>query len=884
MEPLTPLRVRRSSWIAHGVVLGFLLLGPAAAATVISGLTSIVTSPITRDVNFASNRFEIFNVELLMIYVIGAVGLNLLVQTGLISIGHSAMFALGAYFVGAATVHHGWSFWTALLCGTLLAGFSGLLLGLPALRLGQFTLAMVTVGYAFVAQDLANNLKSLTDGGDGLVGVEMPAPFDSLNRYYWLVLSGAVLVYILSRNLVRSPFGRASKAVEQSSVAAQSLGISVYVTKLRAFAVSSAIAGLAGGLYAPLLSVVAPDAFDANLSILLLLMVLLGGGGTVLGPVIGAVLLFRIPIEVQRVTSQPGDWSLLIYGAVLLLSVYLVPRGLMSAWWWLRSRVEQRRPAETAARVEADITKVVARVKNGGSEPVLEAHGINKVIGGLTVLQNVDIVVRPGHVHGLIGPNGSGKTTLLNVLCGYVLPDSGRVAVIGSEPRPGRPHLRARRGVGRTFQTPTLFEGVSCVENVLVALDHSRRSSIVSAVLRLPHALREERRHFARAMELLAAVGLASRAATPAASLPPGERRLLEVARVLALQPRVVLMDEPAAGLSGPEIDELGGVIRSLREAGIGVLLVEHHVDLVMALADELTVLDFGKVIAHGDPETVRHDPAVIAAYLGSVEQKEERLEHVELEVVAREAVGAAGGNGPRPLLCVSGLVGGYGRVAVLHDVTFEVAQGETVVLIGSNGAGKSTILRTISGLNRPFSGSITFDGKDISRHGAPRTAAHGVAHVPENRRIFAPHTVEDNLRIGGFVQRRDRAAVEEDLKRMFERFPILEERRRKPAGSLSGGQQQILAVAMALMARPLLLMLDEPSLGLAPRVVENVYDEIRRLRESGSTILLVEQLANVALDVADRAVILRLGHVVAEGAADEIRRDEAIRSAYLGG
>ena len=234
-------------------------------------------------------------------------------------------------------------------------------------------------------------------------------------------------------------------------------------------------------------------------------------------------------------------------------------------------------------------------------------------------------------------------------------------------------------------------------------------------------------------------------------------------------------------------------------------------------------------------------------------------------------------------LLEIEGLVSGYGRIPVLHDIDLTVEEGELVTVIGANGAGKSTLLRTITGINRAFEGRVSFGGKEIARTPAARINQLGIAHVPENRRVFSAHSVEDNLLLGGWVRRRDRAGVATDLGRVLEQFPILSDRRTQVAGSLSGGEQQMLVIAMALMARPRLLLLDEPSLGLAPLIVKQVFHEIKRLNEEGTTILLVEQIANQALNIADRAWVLQLGRVVTAGSAAEVRRDPAVRAAYLG-
>lgn len=620
-ERLTPLGGRKWSWIGQLGLLGLLLLGPENLVRLIGGLTSLITFPITQELSFSSNRYEVFNLELLMIYIIAVLGLNLLMQTGLISIGTTASFAFGAYFVGIATVKHSWSFFLALAAAAVLTAVIGLGLGLPALRMGVFTFAMVTLGYATVATGLALQLIDLTGGGDGFAGIMMPAPFDDLNSFYWLLAIVLVLAYVIARNWIRSPLGRASVAVEASPVAARSVGISPHHAKLWAFAVSSAFAGVAGGLYGALLGFVAPDSFTLNLAILWLLMVLLGGAGTVAGPIVGAIVLFRIPLAVEDVTDRPGQWSLLVYGAVLLLSVHFFPRGIMSGWQWVKLRLSRGKVEEAHERKRAAVKTMLEPIQIE-RDTVLQVSKISKNLSGVQALRDVGLTVRPGTVHALIGPNGSGKTTMLNVMSGFMPPDEGTVSLLGRDVTHMTAHRRAQLGLARTFQTPSVFEAAVCRDNVMIALDQHRKHNSVSHLVRLPWARRDERRTYDRAVGLLDSVGLGHRVTTPAGDLPPGERRLLELARVLALEPKIVLMDEPAAGLTEPEIEELEECVRALRESGVAVLLVEHHVDFVLRLADEITVIDFGEVIARGEPDEVRTDPAVIAAYLGETTEE----------------------------------------------------------------------------------------------------------------------------------------------------------------------------------------------------------------------------------------------------------------------
>lgn len=623
MERLTSAAgMTRGSLIGHLIAALVLLSGPQNVARLVSGLTSLITWPLTQELAFQSNRFEVRNVELMLIYLVAVFGLNLLFQAGVISIGQSASVLIGAYSVALLTGELEWSYWLALAAAVAISTTVGILLGLPGLRLGTFTFVMVTIGYATVATDMVLEFRSLTGGGDGYSGIARPAPFEDIESYYWLLLAFAAVAYVVVHNVLRSPFGRQGKAVESNQVAASSLGIGAYAPKLRAFALASAFGGLAGGLYAPMFGFIAPEAFSVSLSILFVLMVLLGGRGTLVGPVLGVVVVFRIPLAVEQVTDQPGDLSLLVYGVVLLLSVHFVPKGLLSGWWFLREWWARRRRPVEAIRAEPDPEEVAHAIgglledrEPGGS---LVVRDVLKQLGGVRAVDGIDLEVAPGTIHALIGPNGSGKTTLLNLVSGYLEPDRGSIELGGVDVTARGTESRAGIGLARTFQTPAVFEGMTCLENVMTAVDLHRRASFPEYLLRGPRARAEERRAYDDARRILDALGLGGRADDDVANLTPGERRFLELARVVALRPSFVLLDEPAAGLRAAEMLVLGAGIRALRDAGIGVLLVEHHVDFVLQLADEATVIDFGRVIARGLPEVVRHDPAVVEAYFGT--------------------------------------------------------------------------------------------------------------------------------------------------------------------------------------------------------------------------------------------------------------------------
>ena len=377
-----------------------------------------------------------------------------------------------------------------------------------------------------------------------------------------------------------------------------------------------------------------------------------------------------------------------------------------------------------------------------------------------------------------------------------------------------------------------------------------------------PTAAREERELRERAREMLASLHIEEYAARYPSSLPYAVRKKVALARALVAEPDLLLLDEPASGLSSDEMDELGALIRDLTSR-MSVMLVEHHMDLVMTVCDDIVVLDFGRVIARGGPDQIRDDPAVLAAYLG-------------------DAVSHGRHDGRTEMLELQGLSTTYGAVRALDDVTFTAPRGEITAVLGANGAGKTTLLRTVSGLVRPSAGSVRFDGRDLTRTAAERMPGLGLAHVPEGRGVITELTVEENLRLGGLG--RGGRVKTEDLERVYGLFPFLADRRSAVADVLSGGERQMLVIGRALMASPTMLLLDEPSLGLAPRIVAQIFDLLLTLVENeGLTVLLVEQNARSALSIAHQGVVLNLGRLVVHDEAAVLAADDQLRHAYLG-
>ena len=859
-------------------------------------------------------EFTTVVVSYIGLYAIVTVGLVMLTGVGgMTSFGQAAFVGIGAYAsawvctspmaeaVLGRLASPAIGPWLGLLLGLVLTAAVAWLLGAMTVRLSGHYLPLATIAWGLSLYFLFGNLDFL-GGQTGVTGVPPLTLFGAvLNtpRQLGVVIWAVLLLAIWAlHNLLDSREGRAIRSLRNGRVMAESMGVDTARYRLKVFVLAALLAAISGWLYAHMQRFVNPTPFNLNIGIEYLFMAVVGGAGHLWGAVLGATLITLLKEELKDLLPQllgtSGNFEVIVFGVMMVLVLQRFAEGLWPTLARLAAPLlrDDRVRKEEAAR---DGTKAAdalpTRPLPAAGTVLLDAQKVTKRFGGLVANSAVTMDLRAGEVHALIGPNGAGKSTFFNMISGVDDPTEGQVR-LRDETMNGRPSREfAARGLGRTFQHVRLLADRSVLENVALGAHRRGRKGWLASMLRGDRA--EETALLAEARRQIERCGLGAHADEPCSTLALGQQRLMEIARALAGQPAALLLDEPAAGLRHLEKQALAKLLAQLRAEGLGILVVEHDMEFVMNLADRITVLEFGRVIAEGTPAQIQADQRVLDAYLGGGDDAgpavgvppadADVLVAPDRAAVVTGPAAVTAGTAGMPLLRVEGFSVAYGKVEAVHGVGLQVDEGEVVTVIGPNGAGKTTLLGAIMGL-LPSSGTLAFDGEPIARPSVEAMVARGVALVPERRELFGDMPVEDNLLLGGFYRwRTGRRDQRERMEEVFAVFPRLRERRAQLASTLSGGERQMLAIGRALMARPRLLLLDEPSLGLAPLVVREVLQVVGQLRNHGVSVLLVEQNARAALNVADRGYVLETGSVALQGPASALLADRRIIDTYLG-
>lgn len=562
-------------------------------------------------------------------------GLNLLIgYAGQISLGHAAFYGLGAYVSGVLTVTYNAPPWLGVIIALLVTGCVALLIGIPTLKLHGHYLVMATLGFNLIVNIIMIQWDSVTGGPSGFPGIPNLAigslVFDSDEKMYYLIWFCAFMSMILALNLVNSRVGRGLRAVHGSELAAGSLGVPTDTYKIKVFVVSALYASLAGSLYAHYLTFISPKTFDIFFSLELVTMVIVGGMGSIWGALLGTIFLTPLP-DVLQVFDEYKD---IFYGLILVLILIYVPEGLFVAagkrWMSMTKARRTEKPEEQPKENGRGAVKPAIRqdglrpftrgsVFQESSGPILGVRDVTISFGGIMALGQVSFDLPEGSITALIGPNGAGKTTMINVISCFYRPQEGNVFFSGAAVRRLRPYRMAAMGMTRTFQNIQIFENMTVLENVMTGLHGITRNEFVCSLFHLPGFRREEREIEERAWEVLRFFNLETKGRWLASSLSYGDQKRIEMARAFAPWPRLMLLDEPVAGLNINETLEIAGLIRQIRDKGTSVLLVEHDMNLVMGISDKVVVLNYGQKIADGRPEEVQANDQVMTAYLGSV-------------------------------------------------------------------------------------------------------------------------------------------------------------------------------------------------------------------------------------------------------------------------
>lgn len=583
-------------------------------STIFTGLWSVLLAACLLFPLLGGSYYIRF-ISLLFIYVIIAVGYNLAASfCGVTHFAAASMYGAGAYASAIAIARFGLPFAGGVAAGILAAGVVSLIISIPAFKVKGFYLTLVSMGVLEIVQRVLIEWQPITGGS---VGFYLPGwtifgvSLDLKGRYYF-ILGVMVLVLLFQRNLIKSQWGRDFKSIRDNEIAAGGIGVNYRICRVLGFLLSAAVSGIAGALYASFSGYLSPDSFGFSFTVLVLLMVIVGGSGTLSGPVVGAAIATIIP---EFFNSSP-DLKQIIYGLLLIVLTQVLPGGVVGA---VKKRFRQidDTPYITFESTDAPFELNTFPAASGSGEYILETRGLTRQFGGLTAVGDLDISIRRGSIHSLIGPNGAGKTTTVNMITGIDHPTSGTILFNGEDISRTNTWDLVRKGISRTYQHVRLFQGISVIENVVMGTRLTHRYNLAAAIFRTPKMRREERLAFQEAMHYLQMIGLADKLNEDPASMSSGQQKLLELARALVMKPELLVLDEPCAGLTETETQEFADLIRTIRNAGISVLLIEHHMSLVMDISDFITVLDYGRKIAEGTPAEISNNPVVQKAYLG---------------------------------------------------------------------------------------------------------------------------------------------------------------------------------------------------------------------------------------------------------------------------
>jgi branched-chain amino acid transport system ATP-binding protein len=793
------------------------------------------------------------------LFALVGLGFNLLLgYTGLLSFGHGAFFGLAAYAAALFQIHLApGSFFLPIAFAVAFAALAGLVIGLLVLRRRGVYFSLLTLAFTAMVFYIVYRWTSFTGGENGLGGIRRPdllgVDLDDQNVFYVLIALVVFLAAFLIWRVVRSPFGRVLVAIRENEQRALFVGYPVRRYRLIAFVLSTTALGLAGSLSAYLHYFVSADRVHVVFSGEILAMTVIGGMGSFLGPPLGALffILFR-----EILTQYTAAWQF-YFGLLFMAFILFSPMGLIGLGERLLAPF--RRYAEDVAAMAARAKPMpnpelppFLKTSNPpvAGEVLLACQGVAKRFGGLVAIADADLEVHARRLRALIGPNGAGKTTLFNVISGLYAPDAGEIRLRGERVDGLAPDRLVARGIARSFQITNLFPGLTVRENIRLGIQATNPGRFDLWRAADDHELVNE-----QTRALIEFLGLKGLEPARVDQLSYGGQRLLEIGVALTARPGILLLDEPLAGLAAAERERIVSLIQRLASE-MAVILVEHDIDRVFAFADEITVMSEGKVLVHGSAEAVRSDPEVQRVYLGAGRK-----------ALVRAAPKAAAPGAP--VLQVECINTYYGKSHILHDVALEVREGEAVALLGRNGAGKSSTIKSIMGIVPPRSGRVRYQGQEIQGRTPEQIARLGIGLVPQGRRLFPNLTVDENLAMGG-LRRRSGAGVHWDRERIFEYFPRVRERLASKADVLSGGERQMVAIARALAGDVKLLLLDEPFEGLAPAITEEIFKTLDALRGE-VPILIIEHDLDLVLALADRAYVLDRGQITHEGPAEPL-------------